>query len=111
MLRRRKIRRKLLQDEKERLGQRRRFLSGRPEGDSVDTEDDRITVNEVKETPRKDDQIERNPDNKKQAFDNALERLKSLGKELSTIDIAISRPLNIPLSMQCQHKCLSYVSF
>merc|ERR1712243_423809 len=81
VLRRRKIRRKLLQDEKERLGQRRRFLSGKPEEDSVDSEDDRVTVNEINQTPRKDDQIERNPENKKQAFDNALERLKSLVRE------------------------------
>ena len=82
VLRRRKVRRKLIRDDKERLQQRRRFLSTLSKPDEVQEEDeviqqeeDRKTVNDITE-----DDIERNPTRKKQAYENAIEKLRSLGK-------------------------------
>jgi len=83
VLRRRKVRRKLIRDDKERLQQRRRFLSTLSKPDEVQEEDeviqqeeDRKTVNDITE-----DDIERNPTRKKQAYENAIEKLRSLVKE------------------------------
>merc|ERR1711953_658497 len=83
VLRRRKVRRKLIRDDKERLQQRRRFLSTLSKPDEVQEEDeviqqeeDRRTVNDVTQ-----DDIERNPTRKKQAYENAIEKLRSLVKE------------------------------
>merc|ERR1711953_972286 len=84
-LRRRKVRTKLIRDDKERLQQRRRFLSTLSKPDEVQEEDeviqqeeDRRTVNDVTQT---EDDIERNPTRKKQAYENAIEKLRSLVKE------------------------------
>ena len=84
VLRRRKVRTKLIRDDKERLQQRRRFLSTLSKPDEVQEEDeviqqeeDRKTVNDITET---EDDIERNPTRKKQAYENAIEKLRSLGK-------------------------------
>ena len=81
-MRRRKVRTKLIRDDKERLQQRRRFLSTLSKPDEVQEEDeviqqeeDRKTVNDITE-----DDIERNPTRKKQAYENAIEKLRSLGK-------------------------------
>ena len=69
----RKVRRKLILNEREKLQQRRQEL--RNDLNLIDRENEKETVAVVARV----DPIERNEDRKDQAYEEAIEKLKSLG--------------------------------
>ena len=78
MLRRRKVSRKFIRGDKERLEERRKFLSSRGGQQSQ-----RGIVNDITEEEEKEDaedDIEINPKDKTVGYENPIERLRSLGK-------------------------------
>ena len=79
------MRRKLFRNERERLEQRRRFFSSgkqpsQPEDDTNKEKEVEKYFSPPNEISQPDD-IERNPDRKKEAYDGAIEKLNSLRKE------------------------------
>ena len=78
-----------MRNERERLEQRRRFLSSSKQSQpEPDTNQENAYFSPPNEVSRPDD-IERNQNKKNEAYDGAIEKLKSLSKKYISNQIAI----------------------